>query len=799
MTDLFSHPGVFLIDHLQEVAKNCRAILQAKQLHLALPAELVEALAYLMGATHDVGKATSFFQHYLLSENHEITGPKHHALLSAFLCKNLAELLIARYDAVSEPDRMLLPYLIFMAVKRHHGNLGNTEDELNKLGEKADDLPKQIEAIDNTKIQPLLDQVLLPLALTCSWEAFGQFIAKKNFPNEYGYFFLEFFKIGPFEYLSNEEKSRYYYLFQLFYSTLLLADKRDVILEARPQMRPLLADAVEKYRIHKGFHVPETDLARLQNEAYTASLDHLSQIFSPNQHLYSLTLPTGMGKTITSLSVATRLKQLINLPDSRIIIAIPFTSIIDQNYLVYQDVFQAETSDQLLKHHHLSEPRYKVEDDELNANQSQFLIETWDSQVVVTTFVQLVEALFTNNKTKVLKLPQLANSVVILDEVQSIPYSLWPLVRVGIRQVAEMYGVYFIFLSATQPLIFQPGEEIWEIVPDYKKYFQNGLFNRTRLINRTADEISLDDFAEVVADYAQSNPQKDILIVLNKKKTTLECFQKIKKLTDEGSDLLYLSTLITPFERKRIIQRIKNRPHKKRFIIVSTQLIEAGVDISVDTVFRAMAPMDSIIQAAGRANRYNEKPAPAEIYLYQITELKQASAKIYGAELLQKTRNVLSGVSEQEESGYLALIESYFREVKKQADVISNETLKSLLKLNFGDVGAFKLIDEVNSNSVFIQLNSNAKQAWDRFAALYQNEALSFHEKKERFAEFKSTFYDFVINVPIPYREMAIDFDRSPTLGFYVSTLNHPSAYYTYSEDDFSQNMGYVPLKQVSF
>ncbi len=799
MTELYSHPNVPLIRHLQEVAVSCQNILASKQLSLGISSELIEEIGYLMGATHDIGKATSFFQHYLTSENHEVLGPKHHALLSAFYCKMMVDQLFNRNDNVSEIDRMLLPYLIFVAVKRHHGNLLNVEDELGKLAERSGDLLQQIKVIDANQIEPLLDKVLAQVNLGNQWSSFCEWIKDQKFPDDYGYFYLDFFELGPFVEMAEQEKSRYFYLFQLFYSTLLLADKRDVILESRPQFRPLETHAVENYRIKKGFDQPKTSLATLQNEAYISSLAHLTEIFSVDQHLYSLTLPTGMGKTITSLSVVLRLQQLLSLPDSRIIIAIPFTSIIDQNYLVYKEVFQARTSDQLLKHHHLSEPNYKLQEDELDAGQSQFLIETWDSQVVVTTFVQLLESLFTNNKTKLLKLPQLANSVVILDEVQSIPYSLWPLIRTGIRQIAAMYNTYFVFLSATQPLIFQPGEEIIEIVPGYKKYFQNNLFNRTKLINRIKEEVSLDEFVDEVVTYAVSYSQKDILIVLNTKKITRECFLKIRELIDEGSELLYLSTLITPFERKKIIQRIKDRPHSKRFIIVSTQLIEAGVDISVDAVFRALAPMDSIIQAAGRANRYNEKTVPADIFVYGITELKQVSSRIYGAELLQMTRNVLSDVSEQEECGYLTLIEAYFQEVKKQADVVSNTTLTSLLDLKFEDVGEFNLIEEIRSNSVFIQLNPRAKEAWEKFTIIHENEDLLFYEKKYRFAEFKSTFYDFVINVPIPFGEESIDFDRAPALGFYVSELEQPSAYYTYSEDDFSRNIGYEKLSQVSF
>lgn len=799
MNSLYSHPEVLLKDHLREVAEGCAGLLAGKSLGLSLPEGLIENVGYLMGATHDIGKATRFFQHYLRSETHEITGPKHHALLSAYLCRELAAQLMDQYDSLPELDRVLLPYLMFLAVKRHHGNLQNIDQEFLSLEDKAPDLVEQIKVIDRPAVSAILEGLLGRLGLTCHWGGFAEMILQQQFLETYDDFHWEYIESEPFSGLSPEAKTRYYYLFQLIYSSLLLADKRDVILTEAPKHLPIVDNPVEAFRKKKGFDRPRSALATAQNEAYSLSLSHLQEIFSPAQHLYSLTLPTGMGKTITSLAVARKLQRLLGEESSRLIIAIPFTSIIDQNYLVYEEVLQTTTSSQLLKHHHLSTPHYKTAEDGLSADQSQFLIETWDSQVVVTTFVQLIEALFTNNKTKLLKLPQLANAVVILDEIQSIPYRLWPLIRAGIQQVAKMYNTYFMFLSATQPLIFQPGEEILEIVPAYKSYFEKGLFNRTKLINKTDKVISLEDFVVTVIEYARAHPAKDILIVLNTKSATRSCFEMLREAEVEESELLFLATSITPFERKTIIKRIKQRPHTKRLIIVSTQLIEAGVDISVHTIFRALAPMDSIIQAAGRANRKNELPEPAEVFLYEIKELIKTSSMIYGPALLNKTRNVLAGKMEVEETGFLDLIESYYQEVKIQADTVSNDTLDALLELKFKDVGAFQLIPEQETESVFIQINEEAQAVWNRYVALYEDTSLSFLERKQQFAAFKATFYDFVINVRIPYKASNIDFDRLKQFGFYLSELDHPSAYYHYDPDDFSRNIGYTAAQTLTF
>jgi CRISPR-associated endonuclease/helicase Cas3 len=137
-----------------------------------------------------------------------------------------------------------------------------------------------------------------------------------------------------------------------------------------------------------------------------------------------------------------------------------------------------------------------------------------------------------------------------------------------------------------------------------------------------------------------------------------------------------LTTLITPFERKNIIKRIKRKSDKQK-VIISTQLVEAGVDISVDTVFRQLSPIDSIIQAAGRANRYNEKPEIAEIFVYDIEEYRKSSNYVYGNDLLIKTENVLKDYQIVEEKDYIQLIERYFVEVRKQSDNTSQPIVKS--------------------------------------------------------------------------------------------------------------------------
>jgi CRISPR-associated endonuclease/helicase Cas3 len=763
------------------VAAKCRSTIHGLKLDPARKEVLIQ-LAFLMGAFHDLGKATRYFQHYLLHPDHEVIGPKSHALISALFVKEMAAEYLGK-TSIPEPEKGLFAHLAFTAVKRHHGKLDEFEDEL-FIEASSQMLQEQILAFDEEGVEEIIRS--FGLDLEYNFKQFKKYILSKDYLHDMPDFYME-----SFDAFTSSEKIQYYYLHQLLFSTLLLSDKTDVILDSRMDLtRSIPADIVEQYRCSKGFNHPQTTIDIRKNEAYQESLQHLERVFTPEKHIYSLTLPTGLGKTITSFAVARKMKGMPGVDCKRLIITIPFTSIIDQNYDVYNQIVNTDDSAVILKHHHLAEPIYKMSDDLLSPDKSQFLIETWDSEIVVTTFVQLFNSIFSNDKSLLMKLPHLANAIVILDEIQTMPYQYWQLVKNVFEVLGEIYHCYFILMSATQPMLFLPEKEIIEIVPDYKKYFS--YFNRTKLFNKTSSSVSLSVFTDQIYAYMQEHPHKDILIILNTKKHSKKCFIDLREMIDPlAEDIYYLSTMITPYERKQILSLIKAQSDKRK-IIVSTQLIEAGVDISVDTVFRVLAPVDSIIQAAGRANRYGEKEQPGEVYLYEVDELKKATSLVYGADLIQKTKNVLQGISELEESSYLHLIESYFKEVRKQSESHSSVYLKGIYDLKFKTVGAFSLIEERDTESVFIQLNEHAKEIWERYVRIYQDASTDQFQKKQEFAMLKSSFYDYVINVPVPYDKKKIDFDNEPVLGFYLSLLESPSRFY-------NDNTGYEAVNTLSF
>jgi len=792
---LLSHPDKELITHLSEVAKIAVNTVKGKTFDFSLDFEnehfdisnLIQDLVYLSAAFHDLGKATSFFQKYIRDPEAEHDKRKSHALISAVFVYFVVDRFLKSKN-LNPNLAQLLSVFTFSAIKKHHGRLDNLSDEILINDEWRELLPELAYSIDSEQIRGLIDTQLQNYDLDIEWNDFLDFIETEEYDHIFGDFSFDVLQVSYKE-IEPKTKIVLFYIHQLIYSSLLFADKNEVIVSEEKETIKQ-SDAIQKiteYRERNNFNNPKTEINKLKNSAFFESAENLEQVFDKNKHIYSVTLPTGLGKTITAFMLADKMRKLTGFKNSKIVINIPFTSIIDQNFEVYADILETKNTDIILKHHHLAEPVYKTNENVADYYQSKFLIETWQADTIVTTFVQLLETLLSCDKTKLMKFAHLANSVILLDEIQTIKYEYWETIRETFKSLGEKFNIYFILISATQPLIFTPNEDIVELVPDYKKYFN--FFNRTKLIINK-EKISFDEFKTILATYIENNPQKDILTIVNTKKAALETFKFIcNEIDTEEIDVYFLTTLITPYERKEIIKRIKQKSQKQK-VIISTQLVEAGVDISVNTVFRQISPLDSIIQAAGRANRYNEKPEIAEVYIYDIEEYKKSSNYIYGNDLLIKTENVLKGFEQIEEKNYIRLIEKYFIEVRKQSDNTSQPLLNAIENLDFALVD-FEMIEKIKSESVFIQLNEKAKEIWGKYVAIYSQKDLKPWERDAEFSLIKTEFYDYVINVSIPWGELSINFDSEKVHNFYVSQLESPSKFYSYSKTNFKMNTGY--------
>lgn len=318
--------------------------------------------------------------------------------------------------------------------------------------------------------------------------------------------------------------------------------------------------------------------------------------------LFSLTVPTGGGKTLSSVAFA--LKHAAQHQLRRIIYVAPYTSILDQNAAVLRQALGIASEDlTVFEHQSLAEPQGPQLADEMQTSAAARLAENWDSPVILTTNVQFFESLFSNKPSRCRKLHNIARSVIILDECQAIPPDLVKATCQMLKQVVADLGSTVVLCTATQPGFSHEclcDERLdhrlmpTEIIPKTLDLFAS--LKRVRLEWPARDErLSWKDTAgRILATPAA-------LCVVNTKRAAKELFTELVR---ETGHVFHLSTAMCPAHRLEVLSAVKRRlASKKPVFLVSTQLIEAGVDIDFPVVFREMAPLESIIQAAGRCNR----------------------------------------------------------------------------------------------------------------------------------------------------------------------------------------------------
>lgn len=731
-SNLYSHPGRLLEDHLIGVARLAELFLSEK------PREIIAECAdicKITALTHDIGKATYDFQQYLLSNGKNKRSRSKlttHSPLSA-ICSFYLTKELARGD-------YLKPFFAYVIVRRHHGDLIAVLDEASFYDdEEKNNLQEQVEKIDKKKFQFLADSLKkaglnhpLDLETVKSWVL--------DFQKD--------IKCIKKRLRGLEESYKNYLILNTVYSILLDADKSDAVIRDFNQFttRQTISDKlVDIYKSKTIF--PESPINNLRERAYKEALNKLE---STSERIISINLPTGLGKTLTSLAIALKIRNRLGT-NHRIIYALPFLSIIDQTYEVFENVIRANnlepTSDMLLKHHHLADLYYKQSgyhkqsgDDETESDEAKILIEGWNSEIIITTFFQFFHSLISNRNKTIRRFHKIANSIIILDEIQAIPIKYWLLLRDMLFQITEKMNTYVILATATEPLIF-PRDRIQSLV-NKEIYYE------------TLDRISMDVYLDKdmtlpeLANFITFEEGKRYLFIFNTISAARNFFKIIYEKTNHAT---YLSTHVIPKQR---IERIKELKKGMYQIAVSTQLVEAGVDIDFDVVVRDIAPMDSINQAAGRCNRNGEKKGQVLIMSLKDDNGKPYSSYIYDPVLLDITKSILAKKRQIKEKEILTLIDEYYLEVeKKRSQDISREITKSIMELNYKDgdgklaIGDFKLIDkDYDRIDVFIAFDEEAIKIWNAYMNL--NKIDDLFERKKGFDNLKSAFYQYVISIP---------------------------------------------------
>jgi CRISPR-associated endonuclease/helicase Cas3 len=356
---------------------------------------------------------------------------------------------------------------------------------------------------------------------------------------------------------------------------------------------PALEGNLKQYMDHLSAHVPATKI----NEFRKSILNQCLVAAEREPGLFSLTVPTGGGKTLASLAFA--LKHAVKYKLKRIIYVIPYTSIIEQNAGVFRQVFGEES---VLEHHSNFEPSQEDQ-------WSRLAAENWDAPLIVTTNVQFFESLFGVRSSRCRKLHNIAGSVVILDEAQMLPVPLLKPSLEALKELASSYRTTILLCTATQPSLskspkFENGlEGVREIVAD-----PAALYEEFKKIDLTYMSTVLDtELAEKLRSYRQ------VLCIVNTRRHARKIYELIGK--EEGN--FHLSALMCPAHRTEVIWKIRQTLQEGGLCrVISTQLIEAGVDIDFPVVFRSLSGIDSIAQAAGRCNREGRLPQNGEVYVF---------------------------------------------------------------------------------------------------------------------------------------------------------------------------------------
>jgi CRISPR-associated endonuclease/helicase Cas3 len=320
----------------------------------------------------------------------------------------------------------------------------------------------------------------------------------------------------------------------------------------------------------------------------------LKQCFAKSAHapaIFTLTVPTGGGKTLSSMAFA--LYHAVKHNKRRIIYVIPYTSIIEQNADQFRQIF----GDAVIEHH----SNVDVSDEKSETLRSRLACENWDAPVIVTTSVQFFESLFSNRSSRCRKLHNIVNSVVVLDEVQLLPPEFLNPILHTIKELYQSYGVTFVLSTATQPA-FTPHKSVdyrFEGLADTVEIIKNPLslyktFKRVK-VDVPDDLMTLRPWENLASELSQHS---SVLCIVNRRD---DC-RTLYELMPEGT--FHLSALMCGAHRSKVIEKIKKQLGEKiPTRVISTQLVEAGVDLDFPVVYRALAGLDSIAQAAGRCNR----------------------------------------------------------------------------------------------------------------------------------------------------------------------------------------------------
>lgn len=590
----------------QTASSHCRNT--AKYAQAQLSGIGLSNTAYLAGLLHDCGKFKEEFRHYLEDPN-AVRGTVNHTFAG---CRYLLE---TYHNNSPDPMQQLASELLAVAVGSHHG---------------------LFDCIDENRNSGFLHRLSLEnIGYTESIQNFLKECASKE---ELALLFAEsvqeisrIYNLLADDAGENDDPSELCFqlalLARLLLSSLIDGDRRDTaefmgglysapeipISDKAPAFWAPYLDRLEEKLLRFPIDSPISSARREISERCRAYAEHKGGI-------YRLNVPTGGGKTLSSLRYA--LAHAQKWGKQRLIFTSPLLSILEQNAAVIREYLG---DDQIILEHHSN---ILHTEDGMDLDQRELATENWNAPVIITTLVQLLNTLFEGRTTSIRRFQSLCNSVIVIDEVQTVPPRMLTLFNLAITFLSKVCGATILLCSATQPCLEKTSHPLKGSIPDVVPY-DPGLwapFHRT--IISDAGRKTLEEIVEFTLDELEQ--VKSLLIVCNRKDEAEYLFSQLKAYADVSC---HLSASMCTAHRRNVLKSL-NQALKdgKKCLCVATQVIEAGVDISFQRVIRLAAGMDSVIQAAGRCNRHGESADPVPVYvvscqgehLGKLREIKEA-------------------------------------------------------------------------------------------------------------------------------------------------------------------------------
>lgn len=603
-----ARPGQAVKSHLQAVSQIC-AELTAKC--------DVEGAGRLLGLLHDFGKYSSSFQNYIQSAIGGLDPDKDEEYVDSKGMKGKIDHSTAgaqwiwRYARNYGPQGQLVGQILATCLASHHGGLMDmlNPDGINLFAKRMTKEDQETHFTDSLEradkqILQQLEKLASQQLLTECWHKITAIMKTGDQPEGIGWF-----KIGLWA--------------RFLFSCLIDADRIDSADQEKPENKTVRRAKGVDWQIAIGRME-----ARLAALPIRHDIDHLRRKISDRcrdrapeaQGIYSLTVPTGGGKTFAGMRYALHHAHAHKL--DRIICIIPYTSIIEQNADEIRKIIEWPEDSQpwVLEHHSNLEP-------EVQTWRTKLACENWDAPIVFTTMVQFLETLFGGGTRGPRRMHQLARSVLVFDEIQTLPINCVHLFCNAINFIVDHARTTALLCTATQPLLnnlknpdkgqltIKPENELIE---DVGKLFDD--LKRVAIKNLVKPEGWSESEITALA-IQESWLKKSCLVIVNTKDWAMRLYSSCSQQVSSDS-IFHLSTSMCPAHRKVVLKEIRARLDDKLPVLcVSTQLIEAGVDVDFASVVRFLAGLDSIAQAAGRCNR-NGRAKTADVYVVNPTEEK---------------------------------------------------------------------------------------------------------------------------------------------------------------------------------